>query len=114
MQRNPNEDSGAYEMDKNEIIKLVNVFGEKINKILPVKEVILYGSWAAGNEHYDSDIDVAVFLEKDFDNYLDTEKLLYKSRRDIDLRIEPVLVSDTLDSSGFAQMVKRKGVHVYP
>ena len=51
-------------------------------------KAFLFGSYARGNYHADSDIDVAVVL-KDFENVLDIQLELMRLRRKIDSRIEP-------------------------
>ncbi len=52
------------------------------------KKLILFGSYAKGNFHRDSDIDIAVVFD-DFDNVLHMQWELMRLRRDIDSRIEP-------------------------
>lgn len=51
-------------------------------------KIILFGSYARGNNNEDSDIDIAVVL-KDYDNVLDMQLELMRLRRKIDSRIEP-------------------------
>jgi uncharacterized protein len=51
-------------------------------------KIILFGSYAKGNYHKDSDIDVAVIL-KDYNNKIETQVDLMRIRRKIDSRIEP-------------------------
>jgi predicted nucleotidyltransferase len=51
--------------------------------------IYLYGSYAKGTYQTDSDIDLAVFLEKeDLDGFEENVQLM-KLRRDVDMRIEP-------------------------
>ncbi|MFO7935513.1 MAG: nucleotidyltransferase domain-containing protein, partial [Bacteroidales bacterium] len=50
--------------------------------------LILFGSFAKGNYHEDSDIDIAVVL-KDYNNLIATQLDLMRLRRNIDSRIEP-------------------------
>jgi predicted nucleotidyltransferase len=56
---------------------------------LDIWRVYLYGSYKRGTYHVDSDIDLAVFWDRDAIDGLDEDLLLMKLRRDIDLRIEP-------------------------
>lgn len=71
-------------------IDIVGKFAEVIKKEIKVNNVILYGSYAKGKQHKDSDIDIAV-ISPDFsgDRTEDQFRLL-KYRRNIDLRIEPM------------------------
>jgi predicted nucleotidyltransferase len=56
---------------------------------IPVWRLYLYGSYARGTHHADSDIDLAVFWDADsIDGFNEDAKLL-KLTRNVDLRIEP-------------------------
>jgi len=71
-----------------EIIKIVESFTEEVKKYYKVDFVILFGSFAKGNQHEDSDIDVAV-VTKDIQNTFDDSVKMSRMTWDIDLRIEP-------------------------
>lgn len=101
-------------MDKKQTIDIVKIFAKKIKEYLPVREIILYGSWAKDTATEDSDIDVAVVLNSNTLDYLDVGKQLYRHRRTVDLRIEPVLLPNGDDYSGFSDMVHRTGIQVFP
>ncbi|MBW2609533.1 MAG: nucleotidyltransferase domain-containing protein [Deltaproteobacteria bacterium] len=100
-------------MDKKQAIEIVRNYAEVVKKKLSVKKVILYGSHAKENAGKDSDIDVAVVLDSIEDDYLSTGALLFKLSRDIDLRIEPVLVEQGDDVSGFLDEITKTGEVVY-
>jgi len=53
----------------------------------------------------DSAIDVAVIVDELNIDILEAQALLYKLRRDLDLRIEPVLLLENKDRSGFLEEV---------
>jgi predicted nucleotidyltransferase len=56
---------------------------------VPVWRIYLYGSYANGVPRPDSDIDIAVFLDKDdIDGFREDVELM-RLRWDVDLRIEP-------------------------
>ena len=79
-------------MDNREIInKLVN-YKLLVSKYFDVDQVVLYGSYAKGNEREDSDIDVAIIVNSIDQDFFSYAPLLWKLRRDIDDRIEPVLI----------------------
>ena len=100
-------------MDKNEVIVLVGKFAEAVSKELNIKNVYLYGSYADGTAGVDSDIDVAVVIDRLEGDILDIESMLFRTRRSIDERIEPVLINERKDNSGFLESIKRRGFAVY-
>ena len=75
-------------MDKREIIDIVERFAVKVTEKYECVEIILFGSYAKGSNHVDSDIDIAVIL-KDYDNLMNIQLELMRLRREIDSRIEP-------------------------
>jgi len=73
-----------------EIKESVNRFNDCIKAELPVKKVLLYGSYAKGSPRVDSDIDVAVFLDyPDHSERLELATKLFHFAGDIDVEIEP-------------------------
>ena len=57
---------------------------------------------------------MAVVVEDWPEGYLDTLTLLYRMRRDVALEIEPHLMRDFEDPSGFDETVQRTGIPIYP
>lgn len=98
-------------MDSREVRKVAKQYGLAVKKeIGAAKEIILFGSYAKGNEKPESDIDIAiVFNSLNFD-LLDTYKILYKLRRNFDIRIEPIILSQNEDPAGFIAEVKKYGI----
>ncbi len=75
-----------------EILNIVNRYIKEVNKYYKVEAIYLFGSYAKGTEHEDSDIDIAV-ITSDFNNDIFDEQLkLKKLRWNIDLRIEPHII----------------------
>ncbi|MBF8438215.1 nucleotidyltransferase domain-containing protein [Halanaerobiaceae bacterium Z-7014] len=99
-------------MDKEKAIELAKEYANIVSRHFSVKEVILYGSYASNRAHEYSDIDIAVIVSELNGDFLDAEKKLYKLRREIDLRIEPVLIIDDEDISGFKERVLKSGIKV--
>lgn len=81
-------------------------------KIKPQK-IVLYGSYAKGNWREESDIDIAVIVNTIGDDYLEVGAMLYKLRRNIDDRIEPVLLEEKNDKSGFLHEIMKHGQILY-
>ena len=100
-------------MDKKQTLKIVKDYAEVVKESLPVKKIILYGSHSRENARKDSDIDVAVVMDAIEEDFLTTGALLFKLSREIDLRIEPVLVEQGDDVSGFLDEITRTGEVVY-
>ena len=78
-------------IEDTEIMDIVNQYVVKVCENYKVETIILFGSYAKGTNHQDSDIDIAIITD-DFENSIFDEELnLTKLRRNIDLRIEPHL-----------------------
>ncbi|MEN8264351.1 MAG: nucleotidyltransferase domain-containing protein [Nitrospirota bacterium] len=81
-------------MAKKSVIKIIKRFTTALIKEgITVDRVILYGSYAKGNERPDSDIDVAV-VSRDFGKDRTEEgMLLFRIAGEIDASLEPVPIS---------------------
>jgi len=82
---------------------------------IPVQHTIVYGSVARDEATSDSDLDVAVVCKPFLPDRMQETMTLWRARRNIDLRIEPVcLHPDDFDNTlfGLAQEVRRTGVEV--
>ena len=100
-------------MDQRKVINIVKQFGELVRQNYSVNQIYLFGSYAKGNAKEESDIDVAIVLEKIGDDYLEQSTKLFQLRRKIDLRIEPVLLELNNDISGFLEEIRSNGILVY-
>ena len=76
-----------------------------------VKEIGIFGSVVRGEQHSDSDIDIAVIVDSYKGDIVDIFSLLLKLRRNIDIRIEPhpFELKDFNDSNPFAGEIIRTG-----
>lgn len=61
-------------MDNKEVRDKLNKYVTTLKNFFDLKMVVLYGSYAKGNESRDSDIDVAVFIKKKKDGLLRKRK----------------------------------------
>ncbi len=102
-------------MDKETVRKLVEKYAKLVAKNMVVNKIILYGSYARGDYRKDSDIDVAVVVPRSSlsKNILDDMAKLFKLRRNISTNIEPVLLIDEEDASGFLESISKYGEVVY-
>lgn len=100
-------------MDKKEAVKKVKKYSNLLKNHFPVEKVILYGSYAKSKARKDSDIDVAVIVDETNEDFLTSEVELYKLRRNVDIRIEPVLLEKNNDKSGFLEQILKEGLVIY-
>ena len=75
-------------MDKTETINIIQKYVEAVRNTFDFQKIILFGSYAKGNPHEDSDIDIAIVFS-DYGNRLDRQVELMKLTKGIDSRIEP-------------------------
>ncbi len=99
-------------MDKEEAIKKVKAYKILLKKYFPLEKVYMFGSYAKDTYKEDSDIDVAIVVRKLEGDYFSTHPLLWKLRRQIDDRIEPVLIERDFDDSGFLKEIQKNGIEV--
>ena len=99
-------------MDKTTALEHAKRYAGLVCKEVPPCRVFLYGSLANGNFNENSDIDIAVV--KDFldDNYWELTKKLNRLTRNIDNRIEPVLLQPQDNQSGFLSTVLKSGMEL--
>ena len=104
-------------MDKKEtIVSKVKTYKELVNSSFPIEidQFWLFGSYAKNSSHKDSDIDVALVVEhlgEDYD-FFKTEPLLWKLTRQVDDRIEPVLIARDTDYADFLDEIQRTGIQI--
>jgi uncharacterized protein len=75
-------------MDKRDALIIASRYADAVKSRFDTVKFILFGSYAKGNFHKDSDIDIAVVL-KDYNNLIEMQLDLMRIRRSIDSRIEP-------------------------
>jgi predicted nucleotidyltransferase len=97
---------------KKEAINIAKKFAEKIKGIISFKEIILFGSYAKGTNHKDSDIDIALVIGNINYDYFDVYKQIIKKGYEIDNRIEPVILRKDKDFSGLLEMIQKESIVV--
>ncbi|MCI8291392.1 MAG: nucleotidyltransferase domain-containing protein [Clostridia bacterium] len=95
------------------VLKSVEEYIKEISKYYSIQEVYLFGSYAKGTSHEDSDIDVAVIINSD-SNVFDLMVELMMLTQNIDLRIEPhpIKVKDFKEGNPFVQEIIDTGIKV--
>lgn len=93
-------------MDKKQAIELARRYKAVVAERLPVKALYLYGSYSKGDYRADSDIDIAVIVDRLSDDYFDDTPLLWRLKRKISNLIEPVLLTEDLTNPLYADIIK--------
>lgn len=93
------------------ILKTVKNFLELVPENLGLRQAYLFGSYAKGLEKESSDVDVALVFDR-MGDFFQTQQVLRKLRRKVDLRIEPhPLKSEDFNSKNpFAKEIQETGI----
>ena len=104
-------------LDKEMVRQIAQRYTQEVCRVLNPKFVILFGSYVSGDPHEYSDIDIAVVFSDYKGDWYDTSILLQKLRRNIDDfgsgGIEPHLLDEAADRSGFVEHIKKTGEFLY-
>ena len=80
----------GHRKDKRVVYQKIKEYLEVLEKSnIKLWKVYLYGSYAKNTYNNESDIDLAIFLDKDDLDGFDEDAQLMKLRRNVDIRIEP-------------------------
>ena len=100
-------------LDQNTVMNATRRYAREVAEILSPEAVVLFGSYAKGTAHEDSDIDIAVIFNNFQGDWLSTSASLWGLTRNISTYIEPVLLDHADDPSGFVQEVYNTGQILY-
>jgi predicted nucleotidyltransferase len=100
-------------MDQGEALRIASVYIDSISSKYSIRQAILFGSFAKGTNHDDSDIDIAIIVNNVAD-IIDTQIDLMKLRRKIDLRIEPhpFMIGDFNKSNPVVNEILKYGITI--
>lgn len=93
-------------MDKEQAIEIARRYKKLVAEKLPLKALYIYGSYSKGTYNENSDIDIAVVVEKLSDNYFEDTPILWKLRRKISNLIEPVLLIEDNNNPLYCDIMK--------
>ena len=96
------------------IMNIIKKYIEEVSKKYKIETIILFGSYAKGNNNEDSDIDIAI-ISSEFDDIYDDMAKLMLLTWNIDARIEPhpIKLEDFRENSNpFVQEVIKTGIKV--
>jgi len=99
-------------MDKREAINKVKAYKLLLNDYFQLEKVYLFGSYAKNTNREDSDIDVAIVVNHIEGDYFSINPLLWKLRRQIDDRIEPILIEKDFDDANFLADIQKFGIEI--
>jgi uncharacterized protein len=100
-------------MDKDEAIIKVKAYKHLLESHFPLENVYLYGAYATNTQAEDSDIDVAVVVGRIEGDYFAVGPLLWKLRKQIDERIEPILIEREFDDTFILGEVRKSGIEIH-
>jgi uncharacterized protein len=99
-------------MDKGEAINIVKAYRQLLKEHFHFETMYLFGSYAKGTYRDDSDIDVAIVVDHIEGDYFSINPILWKLRRQIDDRIEPILVERDFDDADFLGEIQKHGIKI--
>lgn len=92
-------------MDTKQAVALAKEYKAAISEQMDVKAIYLYGSFSKGTYRPDSDIDIAVIVDRLSTDYFEDTPILWRTRRKISNRIEPVLLTEDLSNPLYSDII---------
>lgn len=99
-------------MDNRTALENSKRYALKVKESFPNSRVLLYGSYSNGEPTEHSDIDIAVIMNNFSGNWLKLSAQLWRYTENIDTRIEPILLDETNDKSGFCEYIMQTGIEL--
>lgn len=101
-------------MDQKQAFEVAREYAQVVlNNVEDVNKIVLYGSYARGTMHEESDIDIAVIINSIKGDLLKAKSKLFQLTEDLDDRIEPILLINKDDPSDFLPNVLRTGKIIF-
>ena len=100
-------------LDKESVREIARKYADKVREVLNPASIVIFGSYINGTPHEYSDIDIAVIMNDYQGDWLQTYSMLFALKRHINLDIEPHLLDEAFDRSGFVEHVVKTGEYVY-
>ncbi|MCL2056138.1 MAG: nucleotidyltransferase domain-containing protein [Oscillospiraceae bacterium] len=101
-------------LDKTKARAIARDFSDEVRKLLSPSKIILFGSHINGTPHEWSDIDVAVLVNDYKGDWIDMKTKLFSLKWDNKfIDIEPHLLDETHDPSGFVEHIVKTGEIIF-
>ena len=101
-------------LDKETVRSIVRDYSGEVQKILNPSKIILFGSYINGNPHKYSDIDIAVLVRNYDGDWINARAMLYGLKwKENFTDIEPHLLDENHDQSGFIEHIIKTGEIIY-
>ena len=100
-------------LDKATVREIAEKYAEEVKKILNPDAILIFGSYVNGNPNEDSDIDIAIVCNDFKGSWYDTMVVLCGISRKVSFDIEPHLLDENRDKSGFVEHVIKTGEVIY-
>ena len=100
-------------LDKTAVKEIARKYANRVREEYDPKQVILFGSYIDGNPHEYSDIDIAIIFDETGEDFLDIWTHLVKMCRDISFDIEPHMLDETCNRSGFLDHIRKTGEVIF-
>ena len=100
-------------MDKREAVNIAQKYILNVNRKFHIEKAYLFGSFAKGTQHRDSDIDLAIVFQN-VEDIIEMQILLLQLRSEDDLLIEPhpFLYSDFNFSNPMVAEILKDGIEL--
>jgi predicted nucleotidyltransferase len=98
-------------LDKKKAREIAVQYSNEVKEVLNPDKIVFFGSSINGTPHNESDIDIAIFMNDLSDETWYNVRILLQRlcRNKVFMDIEPHLLNETNDASGFAQHVLKTG-----
>jgi len=100
-------------LDKATAREIALKYSDEVRKNLDPTKVVLFGSYVNGTPNENSDIDIAIIMNGFQGDWLKTSSFLGRLNRKISLDIEPHLLDETHDPSGFVEHIVKTGEIIF-
>ena len=100
-------------LDKATVRELAARYTDEVKKVMTPDAVVLFGSYVDGTPNEWSDIDIAVIVNGFQGDWLATSSMLCSLTRRVSIDIEPHLLDETCDRSGFVGHVLKTGEVIF-
>jgi predicted nucleotidyltransferase len=100
-------------VDRSEARSIAIQYSAEFTKVLDPTAIVLFGSYINGTPNEDSDIDIAVIVRNFNGDWLETASMLCGLSWQVSFDIEPHLLDETQDRTGFVAHVIKTGEVIY-